>query len=77
VPGEGDTKIRIQKGSEIHEETVAGTNQYTLEVDHFSRAVLDGTPLPAPAEDGVANMAVVDALHRSAREGHAVEIQKV
>jgi predicted dehydrogenase len=77
VPGDGDTKIRVQKGSEIREETVAGTNQYTLEVDHFARAVLDGTLLPAPAEDGVANMAVVDALHRSAREGRAVEVEKV
>jgi predicted dehydrogenase len=77
VPGEGDTKIRVQKGGDVHEETIPGTNQYTLEVDHFSRAVLDGTPLPAPAEDGVANMAVVDALHRSAREGRAVEVVQV
>lgn len=44
-------------------------NQYTLQADLFSEAVLDGRPAPVPLEDAVANMACVDAVFHSARTG--------
>ena len=40
-------------------------HQYQIEVDLFSKAILDGTPLPTPPADAVANMRVLDALFRS------------
>jgi predicted dehydrogenase len=44
-------------------------DQYTLQGDLFSRAVRAGGPAPVPLEDAVKNMAVLDALARSAATG--------
>jgi predicted dehydrogenase len=50
------------------------SNQYTLQGDALSRAIIDGTPTPTPLEDGVANMRVIDAVYRSGREGKWVDL---
>ncbi len=44
-------------------------DQYTLQGDAFSRAVLDQAPLEFPIEDAIANMRVIDAAFRSAKSG--------
>jgi len=44
-------------------------DQYTIQGDLFSRAVLDGAPAPYPLEDSLENMRVIDALFRSGRSG--------
>jgi predicted dehydrogenase len=54
-------------GSEIVELEVC--NQYTIQGDLFSSAVLDRTPVPCALEDAVANMACIDAVFRSAESG--------
>jgi D-xylose 1-dehydrogenase (NADP+, D-xylono-1,5-lactone-forming) len=77
VPGPGNVTLRLEKGGEVTEEIIPGTHQYTCEVDHFCRAVLDGAPMGPRAEDGVANMAVLDALYRSAREGRTVDVEQM
>ncbi len=42
---------------------------YALEVEAFAAAVLDGTPLPTPPEDAVANARVIEAIFARARTG--------
>jgi predicted dehydrogenase len=44
-------------------------DQYTLQGDAMARAILDDTPVPTPIEDAVANMAVIEAIVRSAKSG--------
>ena len=44
-------------------------DQYTLQGDAFSRAVLGEAALEFPIEDAIANMRVIDALFRSAKSG--------
>ncbi len=44
-------------------------DQYTLQGDRFSQAVLSDTPVPTPIEDAVANMDVIEAVLRSAKSG--------
>jgi predicted dehydrogenase len=44
-------------------------DQYRLQGDLFSQAIRDGAPAPYPLEDSVKNMAVIDALFRSADSG--------
>jgi predicted dehydrogenase len=44
-------------------------NQYLLEFEAFARAVLHKAPGPIPVGDAVANMAVLDALYKSAESG--------
>jgi predicted dehydrogenase len=42
-------------------------NQYTIQGDLFSRAVLENRPVPTPLEDAIANMQALDAIVESAR----------
>jgi predicted dehydrogenase len=54
-----------------------GGGIYHLEVNHFCRAILEDQPLEVPPEDGMRNMAVIDALQKSARTGRLVKVRQV
>jgi len=56
-------------GSAIITETFPVCNQYTLQGDAFSRAVLDNTEVPVSVEDAIGNMAAIEAVFRSANSG--------
>jgi predicted dehydrogenase len=43
-------------------------DQYTIQGDLFSKAVREGGEPPTPLEDSIRNMAVIEAVFRSARE---------
>ena len=45
---------------------VPAVDQYTLQGDAFSAAVLDGVDLPTPPEDAIANMRAIDLVLASA-----------
>jgi predicted dehydrogenase len=68
APPDAETRILVQTGT-LRTETFPVCDQYTLQGDAFSRAILDGTDVPVPLEDALANMAVIDALFRSERLG--------
>ncbi len=73
VPGQV-SRIRINDGSDIlgsgiTVEEFAPCNQYTLQGDAFSRAILDGAAPPVPLEDAVKNMRVIEAVFRAAKSG--------
>ena len=51
-------------------------NQYTILAELFARAAQEGAPAPIPLEDSVRNMAVLDALFRSAASGRWEPIQQ-
>lgn len=53
-------------GRELTTIEVGGHDQYTIQGDLMSRAILDDTPVPTPLGDAVANMQVIDNLFRSA-----------
>ncbi len=55
-------RIKIQTDSEIREIILNPCDQYTLQGDAFSEAVLNNTPVPIPLEDAVRNMRVLEAL---------------
>ena len=44
-------------------------NQYTAQGDLFSRAILERSEVPYPLEMSVKNMAIIDAVSRSAQSG--------
>jgi predicted dehydrogenase len=41
-------------------------DQYTIQGDLFSRAILDDTAVPTPIEDAVGNMQTIEAIFRAA-----------
>ena len=47
----------------------AAADQYAAMFAAFSRSLRSGAPAPTPIEDGIANMAVIDALFRSEQSG--------
>ncbi len=74
APPDRPTRIFIDDGRDIFgsgiaTETFPVVDQYTLQGDAFSRAVLEGTPVPVALEEGIANMAVIDAVFHSAQTG--------
>jgi predicted dehydrogenase len=56
-------------GGGITTETFPVCNQYAAQGDAFSKAVLENTEIPVPLEDGIRNMAVIDAILYSANSG--------
>ena len=56
-------------GGGITTETFAVSDQYTLQGDAFAKAVFENTEVPVPLEDSVGNMAVIEAIFRSAKSG--------
>lgn len=69
APPDEPCRMWHQRGSEIDEIVLDVCDQYTIQGDLFSRAVLDDTEVPMPLEDSVANMRVIDSLIRSATRG--------
>ena len=57
-------------GKDIAPEEFPVCNQYTVQGELFSRAILDGTEVPTPLEDSLGNMAVIGAVLRSGRSGN-------
>jgi len=53
-------------GGGVETVEVPPVSQYALQADAFSQSVRDGDPVPVPLEDAIGNMAVLDALFRSA-----------
>ena len=53
-------------GSGITVEKIPVCDQYTIQGDAFSKAIREGTEVPVPLEDAIANMAVIEAIFRSA-----------
>jgi predicted dehydrogenase len=47
----------------------APCDQYTIQGDLFSRAIREGGEVPVPLEDAIKNMAVIEAVFRSAKSG--------
>jgi predicted dehydrogenase len=66
APPDRPSKVWHQRGDEVREIVLDICDQYTIQGDLFSRAVLENTPVPTPLEDAVANMEVIEAIVRSA-----------
>jgi predicted dehydrogenase len=81
APKDRPTRLYIDadgdlSGGGITTETFLTADQYTMQGDAFSRAVLDGIEVPVPLEDAIANMAVIEAVFRSGETGQWESPQK-
>ena len=74
APKDRPTRIFIDDGSDlfgngISTETFPICDQYTIQGDVFSKAIREGGEVPVTVEDGIKNMAVIEAIFRSAESG--------
>jgi predicted dehydrogenase len=67
APPDRPTRIMVQTGTEIRTETFPVCDQYALQGDAFATAIRDKKPVPVPLEDALSNMAVIEAVFRSAQ----------
>jgi predicted dehydrogenase len=71
APTDRETRIFIDRtgdlaGSGIATEAFPAQDQYTLQGDAFSRAILEDSNVPVSIEDAIANMSVIEAVFQSA-----------
>ena len=74
APNDRPCRIFIDDGRDlfgggITVETFRTCDQYTIQGDVFSRALREGTEVPVPLVDAIKNMAVIEAVFRSAESG--------
>jgi predicted dehydrogenase len=75
APTDKPCRILIDDGKDLYAggstivETLPICNQFTIQADLFSVAIRENTEVPNPLEDAFCNMAVVEALFRSAQSG--------
>lgn len=65
-----------ETADEIEEVKLPIADQYTIQGDLMSKAILDESPVPTPLADAVANMRVIEAIFRSGKSGKWETIAK-
>ncbi|ATO35824.1 oxidoreductase [Geobacillus sp. 47C-IIb] len=70
--GEGRITVVTDDGN-IREETVPG-DQYTLQIEHFSRGILEGLPLLYSSEQMIKQARALDACRTSMETGNIVRL---
>ena len=78
APKDRSTRITIDGGdlfgADRTTEEFPVCDQYTLQGDAFSKAILEGGEVPVPLEEAIRNMRVIEAIFRSAETGQWVKV---
>ena len=69
--------MRIRRDGKVNDRTLPPSpkTQFAGQLDHLAQAVLNGTPVIVPGEEGLADLRVIEAIYRSAREGRRVSLK--
>jgi predicted dehydrogenase len=67
APPDVPCRMFLQEGTNVKEMVFPICDQYTIEADLFSQAVLNDTNVPTPLEDALANMKVIEAIIESSK----------
>jgi predicted dehydrogenase len=67
APPDKPTRLWHQHDDQIEEISFAVCDQYTIEADAFSLAVINDTPVPTSLKDAVANMRAIEAIFISGK----------
>jgi predicted dehydrogenase len=62
------TRMWVHLGNNSEEIKFDNCDQYTIQGELFSEAILKDTPVPTSLKDAVANIAVIDAIVKSSKE---------
>jgi predicted dehydrogenase len=73
APPDRPCRLWHQRGSEIQQHTLDVCDQYEIQGDLFSRALLENKDVPTQLADAVANMRVIEAVVESAKSGNWVK----
>ncbi|MEP7345762.1 MAG: Gfo/Idh/MocA family oxidoreductase [Gemmatimonadaceae bacterium] len=77
TPGVDRVELIERRAGATTRHDVPGTNEYVSMVEHFADSVLHRRPVRYDAREAEANMAVIEALYRSARsDGHPAAVER-
>ncbi len=74
APIDRPTRLWLQQSDRPEEIQFEICNQYTIQGDRFSLAILNDSPVPIPIEDAMANMRVIEAVVESGKTNGWVNI---
>ena len=66
APPDKVTRIWLHKKEKTEEIEFEAVDQYMLQAEYFSKAILENSPVPIPLIDAINNMKVIDAFRKSA-----------
>ncbi len=69
APPDQPCRMWHQRGNDIEEIVLEICDQYTIQGEFFSQAILNDTAVPTPLTDAIANMKVLEAMIESAKSG--------
>ena len=74
APADMSTKVWLHSKSGKEEVIFDVVNQYTIQGDLFSEAILNNINVPTPLEDAVNNMKVIEAIFESSYKGQWIQL---
>ncbi len=74
APPDQPCRMWLETSAGVEEITFDICDQYTIQGDLFSLAVINDTPVPTPLEDAVANMKVIEAIVESGKSAKWIEV---
>jgi predicted dehydrogenase len=74
APTDKPTRIWLHAKESTEEIVLDTANQYTIQCDLFSKAILNNEPVPTSLEDAVNNMKAIEAVFKSAKEKKFVAV---
>lgn len=74
APFDRPTRLWLQQGDRLEEIHFEICNQYTVQGDRFSLAILNDSPVPTPLNDAIANMRVIEAVLESGKKNRWVQV---
>ncbi|MAT13837.1 MAG: NAD-binding protein [Planctomyces sp.] len=74
APPDQPCKIWLETLEELHLTEIPICDQYTIQGDLFSRAILEEKDVPTPIRDAVQNMRVIEAIKVSSAKEHWVPV---
>jgi predicted dehydrogenase len=69
-----DAHIWLHTKDDVEKIIFEAVDQYTIQGDLFSKAIIDNTPVPTDLQDAVNNMLVIEAIFKSAELGALVAL---
>lgn len=75
APPDKPTKLWLHTAEKLEEISFDLCDQYTIQGDLFSKAILDNTEVPTPLDDALNNMLVIEAVFKSSESGKWVNLQ--
>ena len=74
APPDETVKVTLRTKEKTEIFSFEPIDQYTLQGDEFSKAILDDKPVPTPLDDAVGNMKVIDAVVTSSKKGQWITV---